>query len=52
MNMQPKSVLKTRKSDFDGILDDDDSMLTDYYEDSSQPTHVESIENNVSFDFH
>ncbi|KAA3453979.1 la-related protein 6C-like [Gossypium australe] len=47
LRLTPKSVLKTRKSDFDGILDDNDSVLTDYYEDSSQPTHVESIENNA-----
>ena len=48
MNMQPKSVLKTRKSEFNGILDEDDSPLAEYSEDSSQPNNAESIENNVS----
>ena len=46
--MQPKSVLKNRKSEFDGIIDEGDSPLTENSEDSSQPNNAESIENNVS----
>lgn len=47
--MQPKSVLKTRKSEFDGILDEDDSLLNETSDDSSQPNNTaESTENNVS----
>ncbi|XWS39990.1 hypothetical protein CRYUN_Cryun18bG0101800 [Craigia yunnanensis] len=44
---QPKSVLKNRKSEFDGILDEDDSPFTEYSEDFSQPNNAESIENNA-----
>ncbi|KAI3803680.1 hypothetical protein L1987_31840 [Smallanthus sonchifolius] len=43
----PKSVLKTRKSDFDGLLDDDDDF--DWSEESSQPNSATSepvINNN------
>ena len=46
--MQPKSVLKTRKPEFDGILDEDDSPFTENSDDSSQPNNAESTENNVS----
>ena len=48
MDMQPKSVLKTRKSEIDGILDEDGSLLAEHSEDYSQPNNAESIENNVS----
>ncbi|XWS54841.1 hypothetical protein CRYUN_Cryun10bG0124100 [Craigia yunnanensis] len=47
LRLSPKSVLKNRKSEFDGILDEDDSPLTEYSEDSSQPNNAESIENNA-----
>ncbi|KAK8568145.1 hypothetical protein V6N12_006706 [Hibiscus sabdariffa] len=47
LRLSPKSVLKTRKSGFDGIFDEDDSLLTDYSDDSSLPNNAESIENNV-----
>ncbi|OMO74158.1 hypothetical protein CCACVL1_16925 [Corchorus capsularis] len=46
LRLSPKSVLKSRKSEFDGILDDDDSPFPEYSEDSSQPNSSESIENN------
>ncbi|KAF5787029.1 putative lupus La protein [Helianthus annuus] len=44
----PKSVLKTRKSDFDGLLDEDDDF--DWSEESSQPNSATSepaIDNNI-----
>ncbi|XP_022762323.1 la-related protein 6C-like [Durio zibethinus] len=47
LRLTPKSVLKTRKSEFDGILDEDDSPLTENSEDSSRPNNIESIENNA-----
>ncbi|XWS67989.1 hypothetical protein CRYUN_Cryun04dG0051700 [Craigia yunnanensis] len=47
LRLSPKSVLKTRKSEFNGILDEDDSPRTEYSEDSSQPNNAESIENNA-----
>lgn len=38
-------MLKNRKSEFDGILDDEE----DFSEDSSHPIHIELVgENNVS----
>lgn len=45
--MQPKSVLKTKKSEFEGILDDEE---VDAAEDSSHPNNQESVaeNNNVS----
>lgn len=47
--VQPKSVLKNRKSDFDGILDDDESPAPDSPEDSSQPNNIDlGIESNVN----
>ncbi|GMI88214.1 La related protein 6c [Hibiscus trionum] len=46
LRLSPKSVLKTRKSEFDGIFDDDDLLLADYSEDSSLSNNAESIENN------
>ncbi|XVF01202.1 hypothetical protein REPUB_Repub04eG0068100 [Reevesia pubescens] len=42
--MQPRSV-KTRKFDFDFILDENDSPAAEYSEDSSPPNNAESIEN-------
>ncbi|PWA76671.1 Ataxin-2, C-terminal [Artemisia annua] len=44
----PKSVLKTRKSDFDGLLDDDDDAYLS--EESSQPnsaTSEQAVDSNV-----
>ncbi|RYR34531.1 hypothetical protein HN873_032478 [Arachis hypogaea] len=38
---QPKSVLKSRKSDFDGYLDDDDMLNSDSAEDSSHSNNTE-----------
>ncbi|QHN82249.1 La-related protein 6C [Arachis hypogaea] len=37
----PKSVLKSRKSDFDGYLDDDDMLNSDSAEDSSHSNNTE-----------
>lgn len=46
LRRSPKSVLKSRKSDFDGYLDDDDAPETS--EDSTQPNNVDlAIESNV-----
>ncbi|XVE93316.1 hypothetical protein REPUB_Repub01dG0181100 [Reevesia pubescens] len=47
LRLSPKSVLKTRKSEFDGIIDEVDSPLSEYSEDSLQPNNAESIENNA-----
>ncbi|KVH93263.1 la-related protein 6C [Cynara cardunculus var. scolymus] len=41
----PKSVLKTRKSDFEGFLDDDDDAF-DLSEESSQPSSAETVVDN------
>lgn len=48
--MQPKSVLKRRKSDFDGYFDCDDEVPPlELSEDSSQPSYSELTgDNNVS----
>ncbi|KAE8668395.1 La-related protein 6C [Hibiscus syriacus] len=45
LRLSPKSVLKTRKSEFDGILDDEDSPHAEHSEGS--PPNAESIENNA-----
>ncbi|KAL4280687.1 hypothetical protein GQ457_03G001480 [Hibiscus cannabinus] len=47
LRLSPKSVLKTRKSEFDGILDDDDSPHGEHSEGSSPPNNAESLENNA-----
>ncbi|TYH26207.1 hypothetical protein ES288_A03G232100v1 [Gossypium darwinii] len=47
LRLSPKSVLKTRKSEFDGILDDDDSPRGEHSEGSSPPNNAESFENIV-----
>ncbi|KAG4160090.1 hypothetical protein ERO13_D02G212100v2 [Gossypium hirsutum] len=47
LRLSPKSVLKTRKSEFDGILDDDDSPRDEHSEGSSPPNNAESFENIV-----
>ncbi|KAK8518817.1 hypothetical protein V6N13_017915 [Hibiscus sabdariffa] len=46
LRLSPKSVLKTRKSEFDGILDDDDSPHAEHSEGSSPP-NAEPFENNA-----
>ncbi|KAE8735946.1 La-related protein 6C [Hibiscus syriacus] len=46
LRLSPKSVLKTRKSEFDGILDDEDSPHAEHSEGSSPP-NAESIDNNA-----
>lgn len=46
--VQPKSVLKNRKCDFDSILDEDEGLLSDPTDDL-QPSDAElSLEANVS----
>lgn len=48
-NLQPKSVLKGRKSEFDGILEEEDALVPELTEDTSQPNNAEPVtENNVS----
>ncbi|GLT40008.1 hypothetical protein SLA2020_141700 [Shorea laevis] len=47
LRCSPKSVLKNRKSEFDGILDDDDSPHTECNEDSPHSIHADSAENNA-----
>lgn len=50
--MQPKSVLKTRKSEFDSILDDDETPVANSPEDASQPSNMDFVaESNVSLGF-
>ncbi|KAF3435356.1 hypothetical protein FNV43_RR22445 [Rhamnella rubrinervis] len=39
----PKSVLKTRKSEFNGILDDDETPVPDSPEDASQPSNIDFV---------
>lgn len=47
--VQPKSVLKSRKSEFDGYLDDDEILNSESAEDSFHPNNTESVaETNVS----
>jgi len=47
--VQPKSVLKNRKSEFDGYLDDDENLHSETAEDSSHPNNTElCVESNVS----
>lgn len=47
--MQPKSVLKNRKSEFDVILEEDEAKPTELLEDYSQLNNTElSTGNNVS----
>ncbi|XP_022726602.1 la-related protein 6C-like [Durio zibethinus] len=47
LRLSPKSVLKIRKTEFNGLLDEDDSPIAVYSEDSSQPNNAESIENTA-----
>ncbi|CAL0312107.1 unnamed protein product [Lupinus luteus] len=48
LRCSPRSVLKSRKSDFDGYLDDDDIPNSESAEDSSHPNNTESnAETNV-----
>ncbi|XP_017970252.1 PREDICTED: la-related protein 6C [Theobroma cacao] len=50
LRLSPKSVLKSRKSEFDGILDEDESPVAEYSEDSSLSNIAEAIENNADQD--
>ncbi|KAA8536164.1 hypothetical protein F0562_028642 [Nyssa sinensis] len=43
LRCSPKSVLKSRKSEFDGIFDDNEAPLTESAEDSSQPYSSELV---------
>lgn len=49
-NVQPKSVLKGRRSEFDGLIDDENDEAYDLPEESSPTNLVESppVEHNVS----
>lgn len=42
--MQPKSVLKNRKTDFDGYLDDEEGPVLELQEDSSRQNTSGSVE--------
>ncbi|KAK7310232.1 hypothetical protein RJT34_07618 [Clitoria ternatea] len=44
----PKSVLKSRKSEFDGYLDDEEVLSSETAEDSSHPNNSEFFETNIS----
>jgi La-related protein 7 len=47
--VQPKSVLKNRKSEFDGLLDEEENLNSETAEDSSHHNNTETcVENNVS----
>lgn len=47
--VQPKSVLKNRKSEFDGILDDDEPPACGFSEDALHPSNTDSVTDcNVS----
>ena len=41
-DFQPKSVLKSRKSDFDGILEDEEPLY-DCAEETSHPSNLELV---------
>ncbi|XP_015576464.1 la-related protein 6C isoform X2 [Ricinus communis] len=43
LRVRPKSVLRNRKSEFEGLLDDEDLALPESNEDSSQVNNVESV---------
>lgn len=47
-NAHPKFVLKCRKSDFDGYLDDDVILNSGTPKSSSHPINIELYETNVS----
>jgi La-related protein 7 len=48
-NVQPKSVLKNRKSEFDGLLEEEENLNSETAEDSSHHNNTETcVENNVS----
>lgn len=47
LRCSPKSVLKNRKSEFDGYLDDDENLHSETAEDSSHPNNTElCVESN------
>ncbi|XP_062107290.1 la-related protein 6C [Humulus lupulus] len=43
LRCSPKSVLKNRRSEFDGILEDDEAPPCESTEEASQPSHTDSI---------
>lgn len=45
---QPKSVLKCRKSEFDGYLEDEEILNSETAEDSSHSNNADMFETNVS----
>ncbi|GLT63707.1 hypothetical protein SLA2020_362510 [Shorea laevis] len=47
LRCSPKSVMKNRRSEFDGILDDDELPYTESSDDSPHSTHNDSVENNA-----
>ncbi|KAK7319830.1 hypothetical protein RJT34_04558 [Clitoria ternatea] len=47
LRCSPKSVLKSRKSEFDGYLDDEEVLSSETAEDSSHPNNSEFFETNV-----
>ncbi|XP_068466128.1 la-related protein 6C isoform X1 [Phaseolus vulgaris] len=47
LRCSPKSVLKCRKSEFDGYLDDDEALNSEIAEDSSHSNNAEFFDTNV-----
>ncbi|KAJ8763436.1 hypothetical protein K2173_002319 [Erythroxylum novogranatense] len=47
LRCSPKSVLKNRKSEFDGMFDDDDTINPEPYEESSQLNNADSITESI-----
>jgi La-related protein 7 len=48
-NVQPKYVLKNRKSEFDGLLEEEENLNSETTKDSSHHNNIETcVENNVS----
>lgn len=48
LNLQPKSVLKSRKSAFDGCFDDEDWLASELTDDSNHTNQSEIADSNVS----
>jgi len=46
--LQPKSVLKSRKSEFDGYLEDDDVLNSESAEDPSHSNNADLFDTSVS----
>ncbi|XP_016514937.1 la-related protein 6C-like [Nicotiana tabacum] len=47
LRRSPKSVLKSRKSAFDGCFDDEDWLASELTDDSNHTNHSEIVDNNV-----